>query len=116
MSKFKSRNHRRKQNHQRIRNRIAGDAERPRLCVFRSLKHTYVQVIDDERGHTLASTSTLDKERGADIESAKELGKDIAEKLKKEGIETVVFDRAGYVYRGRVRALADAAREAGLKF
>ncbi|HSR70489.1 MAG TPA: 50S ribosomal protein L18 [Acidobacteriota bacterium] len=116
MSKFKSRNHRRKQKQKRIRNRIAGTAERPRLCIFRSLKHTYVQIVDDEQGRTLASASTLSKDRGADIESAREVGRTIAQKAKKEGIENVVFDRSGYVYRGRVRALADAAREAGLKF
>lgn len=116
-----SRNERRKRIQRRIRVRMAGSSERPRLCVFRSLKHTYAQVIDDSSGVTLAAASTLKLEggktaNGANVAAAKEVGKLIAERAKAKGIESVVFDRAGYVYRGRIRAVADAAREAGLKF
>lgn len=100
--------------------KIAGG--RPRLCVFRSSKHIYVQVVDDVRGHTLAAASTLDKElrdglkTGADTEAAAKVGELIARRAKEAGVETVIFDRGGYKYHGRVKALADAARESGLAF
>lgn len=106
----------------RIRKKISGTAECPRLAVFRSSKHMYVQAIDDQGGKTLASASTLDadvKGRGAaagNVEGAKAVGTVIAERLKAAGIATVVFDRGGFLYHGRVKALGDAAREAGLKF
>lgn len=106
----------------RIRKRLSGTAERPRLAIFRSDKHIYAQAIDDAGGRTLACASTLDAElkgrvpRGGNVEAAKAVGGAIAERLKGKGIEAVVFDRGGYLYHGRVKALADAAREAGLKF
>jgi large subunit ribosomal protein L18 len=106
----------------RIRKKLGGTADRPRLAVFRSDKHIYVQAIDDAGGKTLAAASTLDKDlkssvkRGGNVDAAKAVGGAIASKLKGQGIETVVFDRGGYLYHGRVKALADAAREAGLKF
>lgn len=112
----------RKRKHERVRRKISGTAERPRLCVFRSLSNIYAQVIDDSKGVTLASASTLDKEvkdaRGfaGNIEGSKAVGKLVAERALAQGIETVVFDRGGYIYHGRVAALAEAAREAGLKF
>lgn len=105
--------------HKRVRNKISGTAECPRLCVFRSNTNLYVQVIDDENQVTLVSASTLDKEvktKKANKEAAKELGTLIAKKAKAKKIETVVFDRGGYVYHGVVKELADAAREGGLKF
>ena len=105
--------------HKRVRNKISGTAECPRLSVFRSNTNLYVQVIDDENQVTLASASTLDKEvktKKANKEAAKELGTLIAKKAKAKKIETVVFDRGGYVYHGVVKELADAAREGGLKF
>lgn len=106
----------------RIRKKVGGSAERPRLAVFRSDKHIYVQAIDDATGATLAQVSTLDKnlrgavKRGGDVEAAKAVGAEIAARLKDKGIGVVVFDRGGYLYHGRIKALADAAREAGLKF
>ena len=106
----------------RIRARVLGTGARPRLAVFRSDKHIYAQAIDDAGGTTLASASTLDKEvkgglkRGGNVDAAKAVGLAIAGKLKDKGIEVVVFDRGGYLYHGRIKALADAAREAGLKF
>jgi large subunit ribosomal protein L18 len=106
----------------RIRKKLSGTASRPRLAVFRSDKHIYAQVIDDETGTTLATASTREKDvhsrapRGGNVEAAKLVGAAIAEKLKAKGIETVVFDRGGFLYHGRVKALAEAAREAGLKF
>ena len=106
----------------RIRKRLAGTAERPRLAIFRSDKHIYAQAIDDAGGVTLACASTLDKElkgrvpRGGNVDAAKVVGGEIAARLKGKGIEAVVFDRGGYLYHGRIKALADAAREAGLKF
>ncbi len=112
----------RQKRHQRIRNRVQGTPQRPRLAVFRSLKHMYAQVIDDTRGHTLAAASTLDPQvRGElaglpKVEEAARDGRLVAERAKAAGVETVVFDRAGYLYHGRVRRLADAAREAGLIF
>jgi large subunit ribosomal protein L18 len=106
--------------HSRIRRKLRGEAARPRLAVYRSLKHVYAQMIDDLAGTTLASASTQDKELGlkygGNVASAKAVGKLLAERAKAAGIETVVFDRGGHRYHGRVKALADAAREAGLKF
>ena len=108
--------------HRRIRSRISGNSTRPRLCVYRSLRYVYAQIIDDTRGNTLAAASTREKDiRGnlkqADtIQAAKLVGKAIAERAKSKGIEAVVFDRGGYLYHGRVKALAEAARESGLKF
>ncbi len=108
--------------HQRVRAAVSGTAARPRLNVFRSLSHIYAQVIDDERGHTLASASTLDHEAHTQAQSknkteaAKVVGRLIAERAKAAGVKKVVFDRGGYKYHGRVKALADAAREAGLEF
>lgn len=108
--------------HKRIRNKISGTAERPRLSVNRSLNNIFVQVIDDINAVTLLSASSIDKEikpeikNGGNLEAAKIVGKKIAERAKAKGITKVVFDRAGYVYTGRVKALADAARENGLEF
>ncbi len=108
--------------HKRIRRKIAGKRQRPRLCVFRSLNHIYAQIIDDSEGRTLVAASTLEKEvrgdvgRAGNIQAAKLVGKAVAERARAEGIEVVVFDRGGYLYHGRVKALAEAAREAGLKF
>ena len=102
----------------RIRKKVVGTTERPRLAVFRSLNHIYAQVIDDERGMTLASASTTEKDlglkTGGNIEAAKAVGKTVAERAKAAGISQVVFDRGGFVYHGRVKALIDATREAGL--
>ena len=109
----------RQKRHLRVRNRVAGTAERPRLNVFRSLKHIYAQVIDDEKGMTLAAASSLDKDfqgKGGNIAAAKAVGAAIAKKALEKGITEVVFDRGGYIYHGRVAALAEAAREGGLKF
>lgn len=112
----------RKKRHLRVRNKISGTAEAPRLCVFRSLNHIYAQVIDDVKGVTLAASSTIDKEVAAQIgemtksEAAKVVGASVAKKALEKGITTVVFDRGGYIYTGRVQALADGAREAGLQF
>jgi len=108
--------------HQRVRKRVSGTLERPRLNVFRSDKHIYAQVIDDAAGHTLASASTVDLEvrdttKGKNkTEQAKLVGKVVAERAIDAGVKLVVFDRGGYMYHGRVKALADAAREAGLEF
>ncbi len=112
----------RKRRHRRVRARISGTAERPRLNVFRSLSHIYAQVIDDEAGHTLVSASTVDRELRGDIdgkdktEAAQLVGELIAKRAQERGIKTVVFDRGGFRYHGRVKALADAARKAGLEF
>lgn len=112
----------RKRIHRRIRRKISGTSQRPRLSVYRTLNHIYVQIVDDRAGRTLVSASTLDKElrssvkQGGDISAAKHVGKAIAERAKSKGIEAVVFDRGGYLYHGRVKALAEAARENGLKF
>lgn len=120
MIKKISRNEARKARHSRIRTKLSGDSVSPRLSVFRSNKNISVQIIDDEKGVTLVSASSLDKElniaNGGNIEAAKLVGKSIAEKAKKAKIKTVVFDRGGYLYHGRVKALADAARENGLEF
>ena len=108
--------------HIRVRKKVSGTSARPRLNVYRSLEHIYAQVIDDETGVTLASASTVDADLRADVtslnktEQAKAVGKAIAERAKAKGIETVVFDRRGYPYHGRVKALADASREGGLVF
>jgi large subunit ribosomal protein L18 len=108
--------------HQRVRKSIAGVAERPRLAVFRSNLQIYAQVIDDEAGHTMVSASTLDGELASAVagktrrEQAAMVGRSVAERALKVGIESVVFDRGGFQYHGRIKALADAAREAGLKF
>jgi large subunit ribosomal protein L18 len=117
--------------HKRIRNRLQGTAERPRLAVFRSVAHIYAQVIDDSQGKTLVSASSVDKGAkpakagkdakaartgGGNVAAAKSIGKLVAERAKEKGIKKVVFDRGGYQYHGRVKALADAARAAGLEF
>lgn len=106
--------------HTRIRRRVNGSEERPRLAVFRSLKHIYVQVIDDRKGRTLVAASSAEKSasigNGGNLAGAKAVGKLVAERAKEKGIKQVVFDRGGYIYHGRVKALADAAREAGLEF
>ncbi len=108
--------------HLRLRQKISGTADRPRLNVFRSLNHIYAQIIDDEKGMTLVSANSLDKEfkeklsYGGNIEAAKLVGELVAKKALAKGIETVVFDRGGCIYHGRVKALAEGAREAGLKF
>jgi large subunit ribosomal protein L18 len=104
--------------HDRIREKMTGTAERPRLNVYRSLNHIYVQVVDDARGETLVSASTLAAKlkTGGNVAAAKEIGKLVAERAKEKGIKRVVFDRGGYLYHGRIKALADAAREAGLEF
>jgi len=110
----------RPQVHKRIRKDVRGSAERPRLAVFRSLRHIYTQVIDDAKGQTLVSASTAEKsgsvKNGGNIAAAVETGKVIAQRAKEAGIDQVVFDRGGHRYHGRVKALAEAAREAGLKF
>ncbi|MCY6371543.1 50S ribosomal protein L18 [Clostridium ganghwense] len=106
--------------HLRVRNKISGTAERPRLSVYRSEKNIYAQIIDDIAGTTLVSASTLDKDFtekvGSNKESAKVVGQLIAKKAVEKGIEEVIFDRGGYVYHGRVKELAEGAREAGLRF
>ena len=118
----KSRTEVRVKKHNRMRNHLAGTAERPRLAVFRSNNHMYAQIIDDTVGHTLVSASTLQKEVKAelnktnDVEAAAYLGKVVAERAIEKGIKDVVFDRGGFIYQGKIQALADAAREAGLNF
>ncbi len=108
--------------HRKLRNRFAGTAERPRLAVFRSNNHMYAQIIDDTVGNTLVAASTLEKdvkaslEKTNNVEAASKLGEVIAKKALEKGITTVVFDRGGFIYQGKVKALADAAREAGLQF
>ena len=105
--------------HERVRTKISGTADCPRLCVFRSNKNISVQVIDDIAGKTLVAASTLDKEvktKASNIESAKEVGELVAKRAIKAGIKNVVFDRGGYIYHGKIKALAEAAREAGLEF
>ena len=112
----------RKRRHRRIRARISGTAVRPRLNVFRSLDHIYAQVIDDEAGQTIVSASTIDEQLRGDLagkskkEQASLVGKAVAERAKDAGVSEVVFDRGGYLFHGRVKALADGAREGGLKF
>jgi large subunit ribosomal protein L18 len=110
------RNEIRKRIHARIRRKVSGTAERPRLSVHRSLNHIYAQVIDDVNGVTLASASTIKAKTGGNIAAAREIGRAVAEAAQAKGVKKVVFDRGGYLYHGRVKALADAAREAGLEF
>jgi large subunit ribosomal protein L18 len=116
----KSRAEVRSAKHRRMRFSLKGTADKPRLCVFRSNNHMYAQIIDDAAGKTLAAASTLDKEIGLkktnDVEAAAAVGTAIGKKAKEAGITKVVFDRGGYIYQGKVKALADAAREAGLEF
>ncbi|MBA3766579.1 MAG: 50S ribosomal protein L18 [Acidobacteria bacterium] len=104
--------------HRRIRRKVQGSTERPRLAIYRSLNHIYAQVIDDEKGRTLVSASTTEKDlkgsTGGNVEAAQRVGRIIAERAQSAGIAQVVFDRGGYLYHGRVKALTDAAREAGL--
>lgn len=102
--------------HRRVRKKVAGSGERPRLAVFRSLAHIYAQVIDDRAGRTLAAASDAQVSSGNKTERAKQVGKSVAEKAKAAGVAEVVFDRGGYRYHGRVKALADGAREGGLRF
>ena len=122
MIKKASRAEIRQKKHRRLRHHLKGTADRPRLCVFRSNRHMYAQIIDDLNHKTLAAASTLENEVKAelsftdDVKAAAHLGTVIAGRAKDAGIDTVVFDRGGYIYHGRVKALADAAREAGLQF
>lgn len=122
MAKTKSRNEARKRRHLRVRTKVRGTAERPRLSIFRSLDEIYVQAIDDDSGLTIVSASTIDNELRPKMEGlnktkqAQLVGKTIAERLKKKKIDMVIFDRGGYQYTGRVKALAEAAREGGLNF
>jgi len=117
-----SRDEHRRRIHRRVRLKVSGTAARPRLCVFRSATHLYAQVIDDAAGRTLVAASSVDKEMrkdfksGGNVAAAKIVGKAVAERARAKGIAQVVFDRGGYRYHGRVKALAEAAREAGLKF
>ena len=116
-----SKNANRRRVHKRIRKKVLGTAERPRLNVYRSLNHIYVQVVDDSHGQTLVSASSAEGKKaerrtGGNVAAAKDVGKTIAERAKAKGITKVVFDRGGYIYHGRVKALADAAREGGLQF
>ena len=115
----KDSNKARLQRHKRVRGKISGTAACPRLCVYRSLKNIYAQIIDDETGVTLVSASTVDKdfnEYGGNVDAAKAIGLKIAEKAQAKNIKDVVFDRGGFIYQGKIKALADAAREAGLEF
>jgi large subunit ribosomal protein L18 len=123
MNRLELKKVRRERRKLRVRKKIIGTAERPRLSVYRSLKHIYAQIINDELGHTLVACSTLDKEVRSQItegmskvEQAKIVGKVLGERALKAGIQTIAFDRNGFLYHGRVRALAEGAREAGLKF
>ena len=123
--RIKTKDDRRQRIKYRIRRRVNGTVERPRLTIFRSVSHMYVQVVDDASGKTIASASTVEpsvkgalakKARGGNVEGAKAIGKTIAERLIEKGVKRVVFDRNGFLYHGRVKAVADAAREAGLEF
>jgi LSU ribosomal protein L18P len=122
MVKKENRSEIRRNKHRKIRNRFTGTPERPRLAVFRSNKHMYAQIIDDTAGHTLVAASTLEKDVKAklqktnDVEAAAYLGTVIAKRALEKGIKAVVYDRGGFVYHGKIKALADAAREAGLEF
>jgi large subunit ribosomal protein L18 len=116
-----SKNKVRRRIHERLRRRLQGTPQRPRLNVYRSLNHIYAQVIDDATGKTLVAASTVQggkgsKRTGGNVASAKQVGKTIAERAQEKGVKKVVFDRGGYLYHGRIKALADAAREAGLEF
>ncbi|WP_100486435.1 50S ribosomal protein L18 [Sporolactobacillus pectinivorans] len=110
----------RQRRHLHVRHRVVGTSERPRLTVFRSSKNIYAQLVDDSKGVTLASSSSLDKEfdlgKGSDVAAAKKVGEMIGQRALDKDIDTVVFDRSGYLYHGRIQAVADGAREAGLKF
>jgi large subunit ribosomal protein L18 len=116
----RSRQDARRRRHRRVRKKVAGTAARPRLAIFRSNQHIYVQAIDDEGGHTLAAASTVEPalhgESGKPVERAKNVGARIGERLKEQGITTAVLDRGGFKYHGRVAAVAEGAREAGLQF
>ena len=123
--RIKTKDDRRQRIKYRIRRRVSGSVERPRLTIFRSVSHMYVQVVDDASGKTIASASTVEptvkgalakKASGGNVEGAKAIGKTIAERLIEKGVKRVVFDRNGFLYHGRVKAVADAAREAGLEF
>ena len=119
MARKHSRNDIRLRIHTRIRKKLSGTTERPRLAVFRSVAHIYAQVIDDSKGVTLVSASSTEKDSpatGGNVEGAKTIGKRVAERAKEMGISSVVFDRGGYIYHGRVKALAEGAREGGLAF
>ena len=119
MIKMKDKNQARIKRHYRVRKNISGTAERPRLNVFRSLNHIYAQIIDDTKGVTLVAASSMDKdftEYGGNCEAAKAVGNAVAKKALEKGIKAVVFDRGGYVYQGKIAALAEAARKAGLDF
>ena len=122
MVKKENRSEIRRNKHRKIRNRFTGTPERPRLAVFRSNKHMYAQIIDDTAGHTLVAASTLEKDVKAklqktnDVEAAAYLGTVIAQRALEKGIKAVVYDRGGFIYHGKIKALADAAREAGLEF
>jgi large subunit ribosomal protein L18 len=119
MIKKISRNETRERIHTRIRRKLQGTTERPRLAVFRSTAHIYAQVIDDSKGITVVSASSAEKSsaiEGGNVKGAQAIGKTVAERAKEKGIRKVVFDRGGYIYHGRIKALADAAREAGLEF
>lgn len=118
MIKKVNRNANRQKRHKRIRNKISGTTEIPRLSVFRSNKHIYAQIIDDIKGHTVVSASSKDLgiENGGNAEAARKVGESIGKAALDAGVETVVFDRGGYLYHGRVKELAEGAREAGLKF
>jgi large subunit ribosomal protein L18 len=123
--RIKTKDDRRQRIRYRIRRRVSGTVERPRLTIFRSVSHMYVQVVDDASGKTIASASTVEpsvkgalakKATGGNVDGAKAIGKTIAERLIEKGVKRVVFDRNGFLYHGRVKAVADAAREAGLEF
>jgi len=122
MIKKSNKNKERQKKHLRVRKKILGTPERPRLNVFRSLKHIYAQIIDDTTGNTLVAASTLDPilkdklQHGGNKDAAKAVGKLIGEKALEKGIQKIIFDRGGYIYQGRVRELAEGAREAGLEF
>src|ERR1700682_252988 len=121
MLRIASKNQTRQRVHDRIRKKVMGTSERPRLNVYRSLNHIYVQLIDDLKGETLVSANSAEGKKGerrtgGNLAAAKSVGKNIAERAKSKGINKVVFDRGGYIYHGRVKALADSAREAGLQF
>ncbi len=120
MVRQESRNKLRRRIHARLRKRLAGTSQRPRLSVFRSLRHTYAQIVDDRSGRTLAAASSQEKNSsagsGGNVAGAKQIGQLIAERARQAGVTQVVFDRGGYQYHGRIQALAEAAREGGLKF
>lgn len=116
-----NKNESRQKRHRRVRKRVVGTQDRPRLNVYRSLNHIYAQIVDDAKGHTLAAASSLDaslrgEKNGGNLDGAKAVGRLVAENAKAAGVTAVVFDRGGYLYHGRIRALAEAARESGLEF